>query len=779
MASSVKSNMNWDCDSDVYAIQISAFCYNGQDNYEAGNLWLSTSGTFLNDRNQISCRLWTTKKENSEKQHILTLSIKDKECFEEISKTCFLLLIAVEAPVRRLTFYREKRELLKWSLNLAVGSQVCVWVAEERVDGVIRFIGAVSNDLNGHMFGIELSPEHEGKGTSNGTFKKKTFFECKEDCAVFVNVTKVEQPTPIGRYSSDSRQKLNYVNESMPKNCPLKLDDRIVWMSDGGPEHGTVRWIGVLPDSDQPRDPSQLTVGVEFDNPVGTGTGRYKSHTLFQTRRQHASLIPILGLIKESDFMCGMYQQQYDFGTDNSFASPFTGIGTFSGMQNSSPVMTDSPVAAGFITTESTPLPDVINTPTPSQQQLLSPRGEAYTATPQSEPQYTDQAAMVSGVQKGRVMPPSIADVDLICGKNKGIQCYSAKCSLEVVTFTMFSYYAYFDTKLFESYEENLSGAIRRVLVEHVVNPMRASSYVSSDKVKKFADLFTMLKSAELAGCAVATVILNEDPVDAVKNILRDLLQMESLISLEDTSTPYYVFAADMPSTSYPFPRVQHLIECAVLHSPAWRLASVPRSVFIVKVDAAHFGRLVPSGRIFPALTLDLSGILLSSGCPCCKCGTEIGMLQCGDCFTMECNSRMTDLPELSSFTYCKECYEKSHKRSDRQNHVPYKFRSLTTTENNAHTVLELFAMISNVNDHFVSFFKAGQGESSAWLMYEPKARRIAGGRNEAYLPEIKRCEDIEKCLSDVHATRKADSLPEIILKMISGLHLCFYRPQK
>ena len=36
---------------------------------------------------------------------------------------------------------------------------------------------------------------------------------------------------------------------------------------------------------------------------MGTGTGRYNDVQLFQTRMNHASLVPVLGLMKESDFI--------------------------------------------------------------------------------------------------------------------------------------------------------------------------------------------------------------------------------------------------------------------------------------------------------------------------------------------------------------------------------------------------------------------------------------------------------------------------------------------
>jgi hypothetical protein len=50
-----------------------------------------------------------------------------------------------------------------------------------------------------------------------------------------------------------------------PKSPPLKLGDRVVWLSDSGPEHGTVRWLGVLPGANA--SPHTMA-GVEFVSTV-------------------------------------------------------------------------------------------------------------------------------------------------------------------------------------------------------------------------------------------------------------------------------------------------------------------------------------------------------------------------------------------------------------------------------------------------------------------------------------------------------------------------------
>ena len=70
-----------------------------------------------------------------------------------------------------------------------------------------------------------------------------------------------------------------------------------MWLSDSGPEYGYVKWLGKLPDV----GPDWMA-GVDFDNPVGSGTGLYNDHQLFEARMNHASLVPVIGLMKAEDF---------------------------------------------------------------------------------------------------------------------------------------------------------------------------------------------------------------------------------------------------------------------------------------------------------------------------------------------------------------------------------------------------------------------------------------------------------------------------------------------
>ncbi|RWS31794.1 Ubiquitin carboxyl-terminal hydrolase CYLD-like protein [Leptotrombidium deliense] len=92
------------------------------------------------------------------------------------------------------------------------------------------------------------------------------------------------------------------LKEAISEGCPppqLNIKDRVVWLSDSGPEFGVVKWLGKLPDVG-----SDWMAGIHFDNSVGSGTGLYNDVQLFEAPMNHASLVPVIGLIKAEDYLC-------------------------------------------------------------------------------------------------------------------------------------------------------------------------------------------------------------------------------------------------------------------------------------------------------------------------------------------------------------------------------------------------------------------------------------------------------------------------------------------
>jgi len=68
-----------------------------------------------------------------------------------------------------------------------------------------------------------------------------------------------------------------------------------VVLGDGGVEElGAIKWIGHLSGE------RGLFAGVEFDNPIGSGTGVHHGHRIFTARMKHAAFVAIEDLVREN-----------------------------------------------------------------------------------------------------------------------------------------------------------------------------------------------------------------------------------------------------------------------------------------------------------------------------------------------------------------------------------------------------------------------------------------------------------------------------------------------
>ncbi|XP_074645066.1 ubiquitin carboxyl-terminal hydrolase CYLD-like isoform X2 [Tubulanus polymorphus] len=259
----------------------------------------------------------------------------------DVSKITFeqyLLLASISTCADRVKVF-DDQQWLDEGLNLLVSDFVSILHypnLPDRASGIIRYKGCLTG-IRGLWFGVELL-ENKGRGTTDGTLSSQRYFMCEPDSGIFVNISKIRRfrgpgqnqhshhhhhhtavpsvPPPVYTPSPSTPQYSSISSTTSIATPPsatspimamamrstgqhqLVENERVVWLSDRGPEYGTVRWIGYLPDV-----PDEVTVGVEFDNPVGSGTGKYKDQQLFKTKSDHASLVPIMGLMKEEEFL--------------------------------------------------------------------------------------------------------------------------------------------------------------------------------------------------------------------------------------------------------------------------------------------------------------------------------------------------------------------------------------------------------------------------------------------------------------------------------------------
>ncbi|ESO82866.1 hypothetical protein LOTGIDRAFT_229851 [Lottia gigantea] len=224
---------------------------------------------------------------------------------EEIPTETVELLYPIANCGDRLRVYNDRNWLAEGK-TIKVGDSVYVKMKIDgsELPGIVRYRGNFK-DMRGIHFGVELIDDH-GRGTSNGFAHGRQYFKCAQDTGVFCTVNKMRRRREsFGRSELSKAEGFQFNNRPSAQNerkmlgCNLVIGDRIVWVKDNGePEDGTVKWIGTLPDSKL----KDTTVGVEFDHPVGSGTGKYSEHRLFYAKQNHASLIPVMGLIKADEY---------------------------------------------------------------------------------------------------------------------------------------------------------------------------------------------------------------------------------------------------------------------------------------------------------------------------------------------------------------------------------------------------------------------------------------------------------------------------------------------
>ncbi|XP_052712586.1 uncharacterized protein LOC128186748 [Crassostrea angulata] len=211
----------------------------------------------------------------------------------QLSKSEFALLQPIPDCEERLSILQDQL-WLKEGAELQIYDHVTVAVkGQPYLKGIIKYKGELPG-VKGIQFGIELLGESKGKGTCDGMIRDRRFFTCEKNCGIFATIRDIRRDQYADRSDRLYQEEQKQIRES-----GLKEKDRIVWISDNGPEFGEVKWIGILPDSNR----MDITVGVEFDNPVGSGTGKYKEHRLFFAKTNHASLVPIMGIMKASVYM--------------------------------------------------------------------------------------------------------------------------------------------------------------------------------------------------------------------------------------------------------------------------------------------------------------------------------------------------------------------------------------------------------------------------------------------------------------------------------------------
>ncbi|KAG6921773.1 CYLD lysine 63 deubiquitinase, partial [Chelydra serpentina] len=226
----------------------------------------------------------------------------------ELSKEHAGMLQAVTNGDERLGLFGQEG-LLRRRGALRPGDRVRVQITSasgEKVRGVLRYRGPMgdSKEQAGVIFGVELVGSAAGKGFTDGSFRGQKFFSCRENCGVFVPVSRIEpdegaecSPLIAPRGSRRVCTRLQLAEgDPLKSSPPLECGDRVVFkMGDSAPA-GTVVFCAYLPKKEM----AGVFVGICLDQPVGSWDGTFKGQLLCRfPSPEYGMLLPIAKVHKE------------------------------------------------------------------------------------------------------------------------------------------------------------------------------------------------------------------------------------------------------------------------------------------------------------------------------------------------------------------------------------------------------------------------------------------------------------------------------------------------
>lgn len=416
---------------------------------------------------------------------------------------------------------------------------------------------------------------------------------------------------------------------------PLSLGDRIVWISDNGPEYGYVKWLGKLPDVS-----NDWMAGVDFDNPVGSGTGLYNDHQLFETKMNHASLVPVIGLMKAQDFLGAL----------------------------------GSPSVSSSSTSSST---------STSTSNIILPQ------KPRRIKVKKDIDELDNGLSNSDDVPSPLSTIDdlhSLCGKNRGIQGHHNSCYLDATLFAMFSCTTIFESLLYRPPRKDDIPEyceVQRILKEEIVIPLRKNYFVSADMVMHLRTLLEKISSVR------GLTSEEKDPEEFLNLLLNEILKAEPYLKLSSGLESFFYQLFVEKDEKLQLPTVQQLFDQSFLASDI-KLREVPPCLLI---QMPRFGRqfkMYP--RIIPSLYLDITDVLENSPRQCTVCG-QLAEFECKECFGQFGEG-------LDSIAFCNKCMDKTHGHKKRVKHkvtklkIPPEFNMLKEHSQIPRIYMELFAVL-------------------------------------------------------------------------------------
>ncbi|XP_055337670.1 ubiquitin carboxyl-terminal hydrolase CYLD-like [Paramacrobiotus metropolitanus] len=503
---------------------------------------------------------------------------------------------------------------------------------------------------------------------------------------------------------------------------PFKLNDRVCFLQDkGDPEIATVRWIGWL--SKEPG--SDLYAGIQFDKPVGSGTGQFNGDQIFVTPPNHAAIVPVISLLAYEEAQERAHAQSCPLRVQPQIVKK----PSYSECANRPPQNSH----AG--------LPSLENAADASKRSVQPAAVSSLSSQDVSKPSSGPNPRLNSKPSHPvpQLHPASLRRIDdRICsGRARGIQGHRNSCYVDATLFSMFAFTDVFDEILhrprrkrdIHGYDE-----VQCALREGIVSPLRNTMYVPCVDVMRLRELMDEF------GNVTGLTDEERDPEEFLTSLFQQILKIDPLLKLTTGDCNWYTLFVEKDQMHL-IPTVQQLFDGSLVTSSV-RFKEVPKCLLLL---APRSGTEYKMYRyIYPSAVLDITDAIAGYPRQCSFCQEKEAEFECKECYNwmhLEGETRSA----LSTMAFCKKCSAKRHQRYPK--HKPYKIQTTLALLPQEQVRMELFAVvcIKASNNIYVSYAKDG---NSLWYLMDSMADRECGeGACGSNIPEIRACPDFNEYL--------------------------------
>ncbi|XP_068097734.1 ubiquitin carboxyl-terminal hydrolase CYLD-like isoform X2 [Hyperolius riggenbachi] len=747
----------------------------------------------------------------------------DSESVRKIGSLVFSILLAVTDTEERLAFYQDGKRF-KEVANLNPGDYVRVQVLSSsgrKERGVLRYKGSV-NHKQEVLFGVQLLGSAEGKGFTDGSFRGHRFFQCHENCGVFVPGSKLERDWgeyPVQKQSKIEDKPSLEQDEAFQRNRTHQKP--ITFLSRGirqqSPPKAAERDRDVQRAEEKEKD---VPKAYEKDEEVPRAGERARALPPDEERNRKRCTAeenslqgedhpePLNILVEVGDQQASNHPTEDHHPPSSLYCPP--GNGSLISSQelvrlevNSMVEVKDPPIygvirwightsdssetIAGLEMEEELPssLTDGVYRgvryfqcgpnkalfvklrncrPDSRFYSLHGPTNQILRCNSIAFQDYTSKCVEEN-------TPPATDKKGLECmiGRKKGIQGHCNSCYLDATLFCMFACSSVLDTILLRPPNKNDSNSYidtRDLLRTEIVNPLRKNGYVCATKV------MALRKILEAAGKSTGFTNEEKDPEEFL-NQLFQVLRVEPLFYIRTPKKEpqgcifYQIFMERRRSVN--IPSVQQLLEWSLVTGDL-KFTEVP-SCLIIQMPRDGKNKMFPT--IIPTLQLDITDLLEDTPRQCCIC-QYVAVVECLECY------EDTDITPGHIKQYCAVCSKQVHLHKQRCSHRP---RELSLPKHvNGQAVfqrqcLQLFAVLCIETSHYVAFIRLGSQNHPLWAFFDSMADR-EGGQNGFNIPTVNLCPEVTQYLEMTpEELQRVDpkSMPPYAHRLLCDAYMCLY----